>query len=173
MVILSADPNALVRALIDHHDPEYAHEVFAALKRELAPSAMDILASLASGTPRPGPDPASFSEQQREIVRHIYLDAQKRFQELEEYGSNGRVFPPIYDPDLGWTSDLRYLRPYWRPEDLGGEITPSRRASISRALKRLEERDIVWRIPGPGGRRTVQVRLTIDGDKLAKRLLNE
>ncbi len=119
------------------------------------------------------PDPVTFSEQQREIVRHIYFAKSKRFQELEEYGSNGKVFPPIYNPGVGWTTDLRYLQPYWRPEDLGGEMTPSRRASISRALKRLEEREIVRRIPGPGGRRTVRVRLTIAGDKLAKRLINE
>lgn len=158
MVILSADPNALVRAMIDHHDPEYAHEVFAALKRELEPSAMDILASLASGyTPRPAPDPANFSEQQREIVRHIYRETQTA---KEEH-------------DAGFRKGDRWWRAWWSPNQLGGEMTPSRRASISRALRRLEEREIVSRWQGPGGRRSVSVTLTTEGTKLAERLINE
>ncbi len=158
MVILSADPNALVRALIDHHDPEYAHEVFAALKRELAPSAMDTLASLGSGyTPRPAPDPASFSEQQREIVLHIFREEQVAKEER----------------DAGLRKGDRWWHVWWSPNQLGGEMTPSRRASISRALRRLEERKIVYRWQGPGGRRSISVNLNTEGTKLAERLVNE
>lgn len=158
IVALPEDPYALARTILDHHDPDYAVRVYEALERVVAPSVMDVLAEMCRGyMPPPDPDPTTFSDLQLDIVRHIYREEQAIKQEY----------------DAGLRRSERWWHVLWRPEDLGGDMTPSRHASISRSLRRLAERRIVYRWPGPSGRRSVSVNLTPDGTKLAKRLANE
>ncbi len=172
---LPEDPHALARTILDHQDPDYAVQVYEALRLGVAPSFTDVLTGVVSGyTPPPEPDPTTFSDLQLDIVRHLERVKRRQTQEHDDIESaNPRLHARIYPRDFDGGVHFQHLRPYWRPEDLGGDMTPSRRVSISRSLRRLEERGIVDRFPGPGGRRSVRVNLTPDGEKLARRLVNE
>jgi hypothetical protein len=170
-ITLPADPDALARVIIEHHDPEYAHEVFAALKRELAPSAMDTLASLASGsTPPPMPDPNAepecgwnddagkgLSDLQQHIMEHLWSVTQ-----LREYR-----YPPKHPADVP-------VRAPWHPDRVYRTDTASERAVTSRALRRLYDRGLVvlWGNVGGVRFRTDTISLTAEGRRHARRTMN-
>ncbi len=59
----------------------------------------------------------------------------------------------------------------WRPNRIYLDLTPSNRAAISRSIRRMEERGLLYRLNHcTEGRRTTCVRLTPDGRHIAKRL---
>jgi hypothetical protein len=158
-ITLPADPEALAKAIVERFGKQELWEIAnTILEAAPLPTMADVLKEMTKGrTLPPAPDPATFSEQQLKIVRALWNAAKCQKREFD----SGMI-----NPDHYW-----HLRPYWSGL-MGDEITPSQRASVSRALRRLEDRGIVQRWAGPGGRRTVQASLTTAGKRLAERLIN-
>lgn len=171
-ITLPADPDALARAIIEHHDPDYAVQVYAAIKREVRPAWTDVLAQLGDYTPPPMPDPDAepeggwnddagkgLSDLQQHIMEHLWSVTQ-----LREYR-----YPPQYRNEVP-------AHVPWHPKQFYRTDTASERAVTSRALRRLYDRGLVGLWGNLFGASSVRFRagtvtLTAEGRRHARRTM--
>lgn len=164
-ITFPADPEALGRAIVERYDVYDLNTIVRPLDEALQAHVREMLEMVLEDhkntPPPPAPDPDDFSELQREIVVHIWKQDERLSEEIA-----------ALPPDDWYRGHLERRGVRWDPNTLDGDLTPSKRVSISRALRRLQHRGIVSREndTGRGGNRTTRVELTDIGRLLAARL---
>ena len=142
-------------------------DVVAAILRMTPPDPSTAGPFEAARKPRMPPDPDrepdggwnadagnGLSWAQRDILVYLWEETQR----YEAHGDRGR------DQARGWGIP-------WRPSRIYRDLTRSDRAAISRSIRRMEERGLLYRLNDwSGKRRTTHVRLTPAGRHIGKRL---
>jgi hypothetical protein len=162
-ITLPADPEALAKAIVEHYQ---VGDLFTILRivDDAVPkvSWADMLEEMRAN-PRPLPDPDAepeggwnddaskgLSDLQHRIIADLWSGTQRR-----EYH-----FPPKHPIDVP-------VQVSWKPERYYSENTPSERAVVSRALRRLWRRGLVMYYGY--SRRADSVALTAEGRRHARR----